>query len=165
MKTKLAAPWYIFYRQIKALFSEDPEVRVSYDDAEKEVKIFVENGRKADAISQLLPEKKTFGDMEVKVTVIPANTMSQTASLIEDAFEGNPALVDILKVRSPLGDFDYVVFENKVVQYFNDDLSDVNGLCSTLYQDLAKELFENTGVFFCTEAVDPVLQKPLGEWP
>ena len=45
----------------------------------------------------------------------------------------------------------YVVFVKEVVQYFNDDLGDANGVCSTLYQDIAKRLFTSTeGVFFCT---------------
>ena len=62
----------------------------------------------------------------------------------------------------------YVVFVNEVVQYFNDDLGDVYGQCSTLYQEIAKDVFgETEGVFFCTDVEEPVyaLGKPLGEWP
>lgn len=40
---------------------------------------------------------------------------------------------------------------NKVVQYFNDDLGDAHGVCSTLYQEIAKDVFgEHEGIFFCT---------------
>jgi hypothetical protein len=163
---KISAPWWNYYRQIKALFSEDPEIKVIFDDEAKEVKLFVDNGRKADAIAALLPDKKVFGNIEVKVTVVPANNgMTKATSLIADAFAGNPALVNVLEINSPLGEYDYVIFKNKVVQYFNDDLSDVNGACSTLYQNLAKELFEDAKVFFCTEAGNDIIKKPLGEWP
>ena len=40
-----------------------------------------------------------------------------------------------------INSFTYVVFEKEVVQYWNDNLGDINGLRSTLYQDLAKEIF------------------------
>lgn len=46
----------------------------------------------------------------------------------------------------------YIVFKNKVVQFWNDDLSDIYGNRSTLYQDIAKEIFgESSGIFFCTD--------------
>lgn len=53
-----------------------------------------------------------------------------------------------------INSFTYVVFEKEVVQYWNDNLADYNGLTSTLYQDLAKEIFEDAnldGVYFCTD--------------
>jgi len=47
---------------------------------------------------------------------------------------------------------DYVVFRNEVVQFFNDEMGDPNGLKSTLYQDIAKDVFaDKDGIFFCTE--------------
>ena len=54
-----------------------------------------------------------------------------------------------------LNDFNFVVFVPEVVQFYNDDLGDINGLCSTLYQDLAKDLFgEEAGIYFCTDKVE-----------
>ena len=163
---KLASPWVNFYRELEALFSQDPEVRVVYGEEANEVKLYVENARKADALTQLLPVEKTFGNVTLKVTVIPANEMTVSkADLLSEAFDGNPALSYIQHVDAVIGSFDYAVFQNRVVQYFNDDLSDINGLKSTLYQDIAKDVFgEDAGVFFCTEA-PANLAKPLGEWP
>ncbi len=163
---KLSAPWVNFYRELEALFAQDPEVRVVYEEETNEVKLFVENARKADALAQLLPAEKAFGNVTLKIAVIPANDEGVSkAELIAEAFDGNPALSYIQHVDAVIGSFDYAVFENKVVQYFNDDLSDLNGLKSTLYQDIAKDVFgEDAGVFFCTEA-PASLSKPLGEWP
>ena len=163
---KLSAPWVNFYRELEALFAQDDEVRVVYEEETNEVKLYVENARKADALTQLLPEEKTFGNVTIKVTVIPANTATVSkADLFAEAFDGNPALRYIQHVDAVIGTFDYAVFENRVVQYFNDDLSDINGNKSTLYQDIAKDVFgEDAGLFFCTEAT-PALTKPLGEWP
>ena len=162
---KISAPWFNYYREIKALFEGDPEVKVFYDDDEKTLKLYVDNGRKADALAKLLPEKKVFGNVEVKIVIVPSNKTQSTISLIADAFEGNSALADIHHVETPFGSFDYVVFKSKIVQYFNDDISDINGNRSTLYQEIARDVFENSGVCFCTEAVDEKVEIPLGEWP
>lgn len=163
---KLSAPWVNFYRELEALFVQDPEVKVVYEEENNEVKLFVDNARKADALTQLFPAEKEFGNVTLKITVIPANNADVSkADLLAEAFDGNPALSYIQHVDAVLGSFDYAVFQNKVVQYFNDDLSDINGLRSTLYQDIAKDVFgEDAGVFFCTEA-PASLSKPLGEWP
>ena len=163
---KLSSPWVEFYREIEALFAQDDEVKVVYDEEKNEVKLYVENARKADALTQLLPAEKTFGNVMLKITVIPANDLEVSkADLIAEAFDGNPALSYVQHVDAVIGAFDYAVFQNKVVQFFDDNLSDINGNKSTLYQDIAKDVFgTDAGVFFCTEA--PVcLTKPLGEWP
>jgi len=154
-KLKLSSPWDIYYKQIEALFGEDPAVTVVLDEEEYELKLYVEGATKAEAIEQLLPSKKEFGNVTLKITVIPSNAsdMSRVA-LIEKAFEGNPALVDILSGEILSNPVNYVIFEKEVVQFFNDDLSAVGGICSTLYQDLAKEIFgEKEGVYFCTDTV------------
>ena len=60
----------------------------------------------------------------------------------------------------------YVIFEKKVVQFFNDDLSDAHGNMTTLYKDVAKDVLgEHHGVFFCTDNGEENVGKPLGEWP
>ena len=45
----------------------------------------------------------------------------------------------------------YVVLKKEVVQFFNDNLNDIHGLETTLYQTIAKDVFDGTGVFFCTD--------------
>ena len=153
-KVGLSAPWVKFYREINALFGDDPDIRVVYDEDNVITNIYVEDADKADALTQLLPVEKEFGNVTMQINVIPANTMSATkASLITRAFRGNPAYSYGTTVEgifsSPIH---YVVFKNKVVQYFNDDLGDVNGNCSTLYQEIAKDVIgESEGIHFCTD--------------
>lgn len=66
--------------------------------------------------------------------------------------------------------FTYVVFKNCVVQFFNDNLNDPHGIVSTLYQDIAAEIFadmpfpQDGGICFCTDT-EHKLGAPLGEWP
>lgn len=151
---KLSPPWVKFYRELEALFEGDPGVRLSFDEDTYEIKIYVEGAIKAEALTTLLPVEKTFGNVTVKVTVIPANlTKDDKLALYKAAFEGNPAFSYATKISGIMvSDMNFVVFQNKVVQFFNDDLGDLNGLCSTLYQEIAKDVFEDqTGVFFCTE--------------
>lgn len=164
---KLSAPWVEFYRELEALFAQDPEVKVVYEEENNEVKLFVETARKADALTQLLPAEKTFGNVTMKITVVPANNLEVSkADLIAEAFDGNPALSYVQHVNAVVGAFDYAVFQNKVVQFFDDNLSDINGNKSTLYENIAKDVFgSDIGVFFCTEAGSNELVKPLGEWP
>lgn len=163
---KLSSPWVHYYRQLEALFAQDDEVRVTLDDQNRAIKVFVEDATKADAMAKLLPETKTFGNVELKITVVPANKNASFVDLLNCVFRGNPALRYIMPVDGPMGHFDYAVMERKVVQFFNDDMSDLHGVESTLYEDIAQDVFrDDLGVFFCTEVSDNKLEKPLGEWP
>ena len=63
--------------------------------------------------------------------------------------------------------FTYVVFKNCVVQFFNDNLNDPHGVLSTLYQDIAREVFGDCGmaggVAYCTD-VERKVGMPIDEW-
>ena len=174
VRIKLAPPWVTYVNEIKALFGDDPEINVVYDNNAVEIKLYVESAEKGEAIQKLLPETKQFGNVELKITVIPANfgnydfTMKTFGEIFDIAFKGNPAYsfsVDIDSIFSNV--LTYVVFSNKVVQFFNDNLNDVYGNVSTLYQEIASDVFEDnvySGVFFCTDK-PKALGTPLGEWP
>lgn len=174
-RIKLAPPWVIYYNKVEELFKEDPGVRVLYDEEDYTIKLYVEDSAKANALTTLLPGKQTFGNIEQKIEVIPANSVPVNAprNIYGAAFDGNKALSYIQEVDGIFKNkITYVVFKNKVVQYYSDDLSDVNGLTSTLYQEIAKEVFgHKDGVFFCTDVPAPESRKttsfgkPLGEWP
>ena len=154
----LSAPWTTYFRMLKALFSGDPAVRVVFDPVCPEIRVLVEGQEKYEAIAELLPQQKSFGSVLLLISVVPANQNTVVAdtklTLIEKAFKGN-SNVAFIKRADPQSmfenPFNYVAFKPEVVQFFNDDLSDVNGNCSTLYQDIAKEIIgDGAGVFFCT---------------
>lgn len=157
-KTGLVAPWINFYREIEALFKDDPDITIEYDEDAYTIDLYVVGEKKADALAQLLPTERTFGSITAHVEVIPANRPSASRIfLYEEAFRGNPAFAyaNCVPMGPSIG-ADYVVFKNRVVQYYNDDLSDINGLRSTLYQELAKDIFGEDNVFFCTDIEEPV---------
>ena len=163
---KLSAPWMTFVSEVKALFKEDSDVNVKHDENENILKVYVADHRKAEALAKLLPAEKIFGNVTLKIEVIPPNAEKTAVDLFQEAFFGNPAVQYVYSYETPLGKFSYIVFKNKVVQFFNDQMDDINGNKSTLFQDIAKDVFgTEQGVFYCTEAGDKTLQKPLGEWP
>lgn len=169
---KLSAPWASYYRKVQALFGDDPEIKIVFDEDALTLHLLVDNPDKAEALTQLLPTEKTFGAVTLKIAVIPANVAAvpSKVSLLKTAFMGNPALSFIASASDIFTNpIHYVVFANKVVQYFNDDLGDVNGNCSTLYQEIAKDILgDGDGIHYCTDtpgADGKSLGAPLGEWP
>lgn len=154
---KLSTPWVSFYNELNALFWDDPNVSVEYvagDGEDPEAKLYVLGADKAEAIAKLLPKEKVFGNVRMKVTVVPANEGDESvADTFRKAFDGNPALSYVASVKGIMSnDVHYIVFRNKVVQYWNDDLGDINGNETTLYEDIAKDVFKpEIGAIFCTD--------------
>ncbi len=148
------SPWIEYYEQLEVLFEEDSQVRVLYDDKEQAVRLYVTDVDKADALQRVLPEKKVFGNVELKVTVIPANDAEPKYNNepILVALMDNPIVEEIKRVSGIFSDdIIYIAFRREVVQYYADNLGDINGNCNTLYQDIAKNVFTlQAGVFFCT---------------
>ena len=150
-KLKLSPPWVTYAHELEALFGEDPAIKVVFDDGDdKEITLFVEGSEKADALMQLLPVKKDFGGVSVRVTVRPANDdtyVPSKADLIAKAFDGNPVLSRIVETGPNVAfPATYFVFANKVVQYYNDQMDNPYGVKSTLYENIAKDVFGDTGV-------------------
>lgn len=155
-KVKMSAPWVVYAHQVEAMFKEDPDVMVEYNDAEKVLTLRVNGEDKADAIARLLGEEKEFGNVKMLIRVIPANDLnSEKMDLFRRAFSGNPAVSGFASIDTMWGTVNFVVFKPKVVQYYSDELYDLNGITTTIYQDLAKEIFGfNEGVFFSTDKIE-----------
>ena len=152
---KLSAPWQIYYKELCELFKFDPEVRIVYDTDEQIINIYVDNTAKAEAMAAVLPTEKDFGGITVLIVVIPANKTNlrrTRGTTYEDLFYKNPIVDDIVTIEGVMTNpITYVIFKKEVVQYYNDSLSDAHGLCSTLYQDIAKRVLDaDEGIFFCT---------------
>lgn len=154
MDVKLSAPWVSYWHKVKALLGDDPDIQLEYNDLENKIKVLVNGVAKADALTQLLPAEKTFGNVTVRTVVVPANLQqADRADLIKDALTGNPNFAFMQKITGiSTNRYAYVVFKKKVAQYWNDNLGDLHGNVSTLYQDLAKEIFGgDDGIMYCTD--------------
>ena len=152
IKAELSPPWIEHARKIHALFGSDPQVEVVYDPDKPEVKLLVSDAAKAQALSEILPVSKSFGNVELAITVVPPN-VEANPDFLAAAFEGNPAFKEVVHIGDVFcNPVNYVVLSNRVVQYFNDDLGSADGVHSALYEEIARDVLEpGDGVLFCTE--------------
>lgn len=175
VRLKLSPPWITFVNQVRAMFGNDPDIKIDYNDDDVTMKVYVEKPDKASAIARLLPVEKEIGNITLRISVIPANNVFaqigkvSAKQLFDIAFENNPVYAYSKEITGIFTNtITYVVFKNRVVQFFNDNLNDIHGLVSTLYQDIAAEIFDETqvyGVNYNTDIEERVFGMPLGEWP
>lgn len=154
---KKSAPWVTYYREANELFKKDKDVFVVFDEENVELKIYVKDQIKASAIQYLMPTEKEFGNVVLKIDVIPANgkelrevSTSNIVTIVCDAFRDNDAVYMVTDVRAVF-DLVYVIFRKEVVQFFDDNIGDINGNCSTLYEVIARDVFKDIGIKYCTD--------------
>ena len=179
VRLKLSPPWTLYIKKLEALFDPDPLIAFNIDyNAEEGPKVVLAttDGDKAAALVKLLPDHKDFGGVRLNI-IVDCPHMSNLAfetpvKVFETAFKNNPVFAyAICPCEEGYWWFaiTYVVFKNCVVQFFADNINDCHGVISTLYQDIASEIFEdgsmNTNIFYNTDIEVGKLGKPLGEWP
>lgn len=171
VRLKIAPPWITYVNQVSQLFKHDPDIEINYNNDIPEVILTINNPDKATAISKLLPCEAWFGGVKLLVTInakFSNRTFKTPAELFNVAFERNPVFAFTHSVQNIFSNsLTYVVFKNKVVQFFNDNLNDIYGNISTLYEDLASDVFSEAdvrGVCYCTD-IEEKVGMPLGEWP
>ena len=176
VRLKLSPPWITYLNKLKALFDPDPQIAFNYKYEDGPALVLATNNAdKAVALRKLLPDGKQFGNIVMDISVEcpkESNIVFPTPKkLFDAAFQGNP--VYAYSVAPAEEDhwwfaMTYVVFKNCVVQFFNDNLNDCHGIISTLYQDIAAEIFADADIgntYFNTDVERGALGKPLGEWP
>lgn len=142
-----APPWINHVRKIALLFANDEEFDIDYDNETHTADIYVDNAVKAAAIDRLLRHEVEFGNVVLKVNVIPNNDEETIVMALRRAFEGNPALVSVEERDYP--ESIHAIFAPDVVQYVSDDLSSYFGITSTLYEELARDVFDLPDGTFC----------------
>lgn len=157
-KVKLSPPWDIYHQELVAFFKYDEEVHILYDEEEKHIKVYVDNDVKAGALESLLKPEVNFGNVMLTVEVIRPNvrevpSTTDVKNNLINGLKNNDACSFVAFARgiftNPLA---YVVFKPEVVQYWTDNLGDYNGLRTTLFQEIAKEIFvEIPNVCYCTD--------------
>ena len=154
---KLSPPWITYFQEIKALFGQDKQIHITTDedsDPGPSIILRVDDNEKYEALTKILPSTKVFGNVIAYVQIYPSNEHVKEPEVcaFAKAFKDNPVVEDILSVSVAQGaPISFVSFKKEVVQFYNDNMQDPNGFESTLYQNIAKDVFENTdGVFFCT---------------
>ena len=149
---KISPPWYTFFKEICELFKKDNDVVPVYEDEIKTITLRVATYEKAKALKKLIPSKKMFGNVTVNINIDYKEQDKPISELFETAFENNPAFKYVFNFQTSTGVITYIVFEKEVVQFWNDDMSDPHGITSTLYESIAKDVFDSNGVIFSTDS-------------
>jgi hypothetical protein len=157
LKFGVSSPWVCELRKYEMLFGQDKDIKIEFNNNEPSIKMYIDSQDKYEALSKLLPIEKQFGNVIMKIHLIPMNNVQLSKlDLFRRAFADNPVVTDFISIPKEMtestNDFEYVVFKKEVVQYHDDSLGDPHGNRSTLYQDIANEVFENReGIYFCTD--------------
>lgn len=151
---RISSPWVGYVHKLEELFGPDPDITVRYDDDSLTVRLYVNGDDKSTALTTLLPDTIRFGNVELRIEVIPSNDAMTRAEMYRRAFEGNPLYSRTVSVQpiATTKPFLYVMFKPEVVQYWDDNLGDPHGKISTLAQEIARDVFEDgNGVYFSTD--------------
>lgn len=161
----LSAPWEIYCRKVQALFSKDPEIVVSditQRGGTRVMTIRTCDMGKYNALMQVFPTVKYFGDAALQIDIpAPESKFEQDLfDIMQDLFDGNDAVDKVCVSLDPFGNEQtYVMFKPEVVQFFNDNIRDYNGICTTVAENLARDVLEEDAehVNFCTTRLYPEL--------
>lgn len=143
MNVKLSAPWDIFFKQIFELFRYDNDIAVTHtEDDPYRITILVNSEDKYNALLQLMPTEKEFGNVTVSIDIVPSNKEKSDRELLETLFKGNQVFSKVVSSKLPTGDaINFAMFKPYVVQYYADNLRDPYGNNNELYADIAREVF------------------------
>lgn len=146
---KLAAPWEIYRKELASLFENDASIAVS--DVHREgnnyiIAISAYDHRKFLALSALMPEMVTFGNVLVRICMYDMENTEKDeidkAEMLKVLFGGNDIFDGILGVTDHTGTKNYfAMFKPSVVQFYADDISDPYGNKTELPADIAKKIF------------------------
>lgn len=157
-KAGIQAPWVTTYKKICALFENDMDLHISdINEATPgncTIVISSQNNAKLESIKKILKNHFEFGNVTLDIEFIPEdNNEKITDSDFRNAFNCNENLTEVRNIELPDGSVKtYVVFEKEVVQFYNDDLTDLYGNYNGLMEDIARELFNevDASISYCT---------------
>lgn len=153
-KLGLSAPWNVWAKKARALFEQDDEVVVEYDGDAPSVTLLVDNPTKADALARLMPEAVEFGNVTLKVAVVPANDEQSAEQTFRAAFDGNPAFAGTEVGGMPDGSpVTFALFEPACTQWFADDLQNPYGLQTMTYEQVARDVLKPSDVRITSDVV------------
>lgn len=154
MKTaELSPPWYTLWNEIKASIGNDTAVTVNPLDTKSSpylVPITVADHDKAVAIASVMALRHQMGNITVDVQVkdregrivspeIP-ESVEKLAEMVKKALGDNTWFVEVVVKPLFMREVVFVVFKKAVIQFFNDDLSDLynnyNNVVAFVFRDV-----------------------------
>jgi hypothetical protein len=166
---QLSPPQFTYFNEVKFSVGNDPLVRVDplreVSEGVFEITLHVRGFQKAKALATLLVLNKTIGSIRIRVivrttqgTVVEpirrALTPQEIARLFTIAFRTN-RLFDFAATRMIFGRTHvFPVFKVRIIQFFNDDLSDFfrnfNNVAAFVFRDVLRNTISGTPIDFST---------------
>lgn len=156
---KLSPPWEEIHSMLQTFFESDSEVAVDREISEDcTLGVVCYSAAKFNALDVLLRKQYEFGNVTFRIDVcMPADSAAvasgddDPAKLMKTALEGNQLFDKIVIRNIMMSKICYCVFKKEVIQFYNDDLTDLYGYESTLAENIARIIFDVEDINFCTE--------------
>ncbi|MGF2616195.1 hypothetical protein FZC84_00260 [Rossellomorea vietnamensis] len=167
---QLSPPWITYFNELKFSIGEDPEVTVGPlipVGSTFIALVTVSDNQKAIALATLLKSSVEFGNITVNVVVVNGDqeivnplpcplSPFTVAALMETALSGNPYFVEVVVKPQIPGEPDavYPVFTPEVIQFFNDDISNLcntfTGVAANVFADVLVESLCDVPILYST---------------
>ena len=176
----ISAPWIEYLHKVNAAFGCDPGITVDAGDADASggfltIELLCKSFSKCEALKKVLANPGEIGGVRIDMKVTYTGTEhDKEVELYKTALQGNPLFNSIWETEDPRFHctHSFVLFNNEIVQFFNDDISDYYGCTNMVPEDLFREVLAPTAEVKFNQAhkeqnpqVDTKVGKPLGEWP
>ena len=158
---KLSPPWFTFYNFVKHSIGNDTCVKVldmkEVSDFEYIIPIKVWDLDKAIALATIMELHKNFGNINVCIKIYfggqvvkpkkaPEN-VEEMLEIFEDALDTNCYFQFVESVKIFAASIIFPVFKKSVIQFFNDDISDLfsnfNGVAAKVFIEVLKPKIGN----------------------
>lgn len=145
-KVGLSAPWTCYGKLIYNLFEKDKSIEITKDNEESGgiYNIYIKSAEatKLAAIKKILGEEVPMGNITI---VLNYEDTSDSATLedYKEAFKDTGYLVACESIETAIGNYDCPIFAKEIIQFFNDDTSDIYGNKNIIVADAVKEVAQN----------------------
>ena len=162
IKLELQSPWQTYYNKVRALLGNDTDLTISAMEKSGEYEYFFRvdstNTEKINSLNTVFKTVIPMGNITLKIGFgvvdindVAENDIKPTAEDFKIAFTDNPLVEDYHDIEAFGGHHVYIEFKKKVIQFYNDDITDFYGNFNGLAEDIAREVTNNVaGIFYCT---------------
>ena len=157
-KVKMSPPWDGHMSMLASFFAGDSRVKVGYCGDNNVGTIEVFDTKMYVALQQVMRQKVKFGNVTLKISIIPANSVKAfkgemtDLQALKEVLKGNPAFSKIKSEKGGMFDFVFCIFKPLVIQWYNDNLGNPWKLTTSTYEKQADFVFKRElGVSFTTE--------------
>ena len=148
----MSAPWIAYAHKVIAAFEKDPDVTVDIGDADVSggfltIEIICKNYVKYLALQEILKRPEPISNVRIDMVFTYSGTeRDKQISLYETALGGNPYFNSVIQLSDPREEtvkYTFALFNNEIVQYFDDDISDYYGCNNMVPEDLFREVLKD----------------------